>query len=771
MTEISELFKSENLTHITNYSGEYIPGNDYQQFDFIYYTGDGRFYYAKQDVIDGAGVFIQDNNRLSLIPNGPATSEGGSYYILDTFSATDQVESELKIGHVLNIQGSTGENDGLYKIIDIQKDIQSLDGDTSINGDLINVISAGGEMNNPEPAGPNVLTISAVNAVPSENSSFWTSDDFFFDADYGSSVNFRANNYRYEYGNGYYILQPKNINNLVFEADLQFKNRTNREANAIVHFLENHQGQHEQDKPSPNLKYSQGISGFRWDGNATFHPYDNTEVQGKKFYCSEWNHSLNFENSNDIKVKLRNLDASILNKSVGLFVADIPNYSETEYYEKNDIVLNTANQKYYYCKSDQTLAGQTITLEQENWSREFGYHKDVNTDFWSRDFFWKPSISLSVAQKPKMNEIGLGAGYTQIYRDGINNNLLSLDLQFNNRTDSEARAILHFLEQHYGAIPFQFNPPAPYESTKTFVCQEWNHVYNYKNNHSIRAKFEQYAINMSAQEVDALVTPVMPTVGELICKSPVVFSTKNIAEKITLNDKIKKRLYIENIGGSDVEVSEMKFSNNYVIFKILSQLDENDCPLIIEESLTGEDYIFQLPNDASLPFDLSNKYVKMGKSYSDGVLGGDFFTVLNKTLNGSFANLYNGYVDSYFQDNKGVITSIARTQSGESNTSINSDIYLIENFIQNKKTNIVPAGKKAYVNLVFTGQNPDILTILNFVDDSTGANESIIFVAEDGQQDEASLIDSDQEYSSFLYISNDSAYENLRSLVTIYISS
>ena len=61
-------------------------------------------------------------------------------------------------------------------------------------------------------------------------------------------------------------------------------------------------------------------------------------------------------------------------------------------------------------------------------------------------FFWKPSISLSVAQKPKMNEIGLGAGYTQIYRDGINNNLLSLDLQFNNRTDSEARAILHFLE-------------------------------------------------------------------------------------------------------------------------------------------------------------------------------------------------------------------------------------------------------------------------------------------------------------------------------------
>ena len=771
MTEITELFKSEDLTHITNYSGEYIPGNDYQQFDFIYYTGDGRFYYAKQDVVDGAGVFIQDNNRLSLIPNGPATSEGESYYILDTFGATDQVGSELKIGHVLNVQGSTGENDGLYKIIDIQKDVQSLDGDTSINGDLINVISAGGEMNNPEPAGPNILTISAVNAVPSENSSFWTSDDFFFDADYGSSVNFRANNYRYEYGNGYYILQPKNINNLVFEADLQFKNRTNREANAIVHFLENHQGQHEQDKPSPNLKYSQGISGFRWDGNATFHPYDNTEVQGKKFYCSEWNHSLNFENSNDIKVKLRNLDTSILNKSVGLFVADIPNYSDTEYYEKNDIVLNTANQKYYYCKSDQTLAGQTISLEQENWSREFGYHKDVSTNFWSRDFFWKPSISLSVAQKPKMNEIGLGAGYTQIYRDGINNNLLSLDLQFNNRTDSEARAILHFLEQHYGAIPFQFNPPAPYESTKTFVCQEWNHVYNYKNNHSIRAKFEQYAINMSAQEVDALVTPIMPTAGELICKSPVVFSTKNIAEKITLNDKVKRRLYIENIGDTDANVSKMIFFNDNVKFSILSQANDNDCPLIVEDDLFNDDYVFQLPPGTYLPFGLNNKFVKMSKSYTEGVVGGDVFTVGTVTQNGFVPNSYNGFADSYFQNNKGTITSIARTQSGESGVSVDSNVFLVEGFITNNKTNIVQAGKRVYCYVVFEGENPDRFTGLNSVDDESGSFDDIVFVDEEGNQDEASLIESDQAYGSLLAISSDSVYEIVESIVTIYISS
>ena len=47
----------------------------------------------------------------------------------------------------------------------------------------------------------------------------------------------------------------------------------------------------------------------------SFHPYDNTEVQSKKFVCSDFSHSLNFENSNDITVKLRNLESSILQKN------------------------------------------------------------------------------------------------------------------------------------------------------------------------------------------------------------------------------------------------------------------------------------------------------------------------------------------------------------------------------------------------------------------------------------------------------------------------
>ena len=98
---------------MSNYSGDYQTGVDYKKFDFVYYTGDGLFYYARQDAVDGAGIFIQDNNRLSLIPDGPMTSDGQSHYILDTFNLLDAPGAEIKVGHLLNIDGSTGNNDGI----------------------------------------------------------------------------------------------------------------------------------------------------------------------------------------------------------------------------------------------------------------------------------------------------------------------------------------------------------------------------------------------------------------------------------------------------------------------------------------------------------------------------------------------------------------------------------------------------------------------------------------------------------------------------------
>ena len=93
-----------------------------------------------------------------------------------------------------------------------------------------------------EKKGNHNITLSALTFSPSQNPDKWTKDKFFFDADYGSSVDFTTLNIKSEFGNGYYEIRPRGINSIRFEANLEFKNRTNKEANAIIHFLENHQG-------------------------------------------------------------------------------------------------------------------------------------------------------------------------------------------------------------------------------------------------------------------------------------------------------------------------------------------------------------------------------------------------------------------------------------------------------------------------------------------------------------------------------------------------
>ena len=489
MPGVKSVFDSEQLSHVSSYSGVFQSGQSYQKFDFAYNKGDGLFYYAKENMSFGGGATIEESNRISLVPDGPLSSDGETYYILDTFNDPSSIGASFEDGQIVSLNGASDINsNGLYRIVEIQKNLTSLNNDPSLTGAAINVVGIeGSRITSLEIAGPNPITLSEVNIAPEESDALWTADNFFFDADYGSSVKFSCSNHKFEYGNGYYINQAKNINPISFEVDLSFKNRSNRESNAIIHFLENHQGQREKDYSSPNLTYSQGIAGFSWDGSSTFHPYDSLDNQTKSFYCNEFSHSLNFENNNDINVKLRNFTTSILNKSEGLFTSKADTYSSLDSYEENDVVFNLSNQRYYYCKKENV----NVPPVQENldWSRADGLFTDINLDYWSREFFWKPSIGLSVSQQPRVLKLGLGGGYTQVYKDGINESLLSFDVKFDNRSDDEVYAILHFLEQHYGCIPFMFSPPAPYETPQNFVCQEWTHTYNFKNNHSITARF------------------------------------------------------------------------------------------------------------------------------------------------------------------------------------------------------------------------------------------------------------------------------------------
>ena len=87
---------------------------------------------------------------------------------------------------------------------------------------------------------------------------------------------------------------------------------------------------------------------------------------------------------------------------------------------------------------------------------------DVN-DNWTKDFFfWKPSLGLQIQKRPRTLKSNIKDKFTIRGDDGLNEDLLNLDMSFNNRSDKEAAAILHFLEQRRGYRSFKLLPPEPY---------------------------------------------------------------------------------------------------------------------------------------------------------------------------------------------------------------------------------------------------------------------------------------------------------------------
>tara|TARA_B100001094_G_scaffold253969_1_gene252549 strand:- start:17882 stop:20329 length:2448 start_codon:yes stop_codon:yes gene_type:complete len=798
---IDNLLKQDVLlgrqSHVRNYSGIFNPELSYKKFDFVYNTGDGLYYYAKEDMALGAGVSVSAANRYHLCP----TRQGG-FFIVDSLNRPDDIGATFEKGNIIDLDGSS-DSDGRYSIFRVSKDIVHTSPiidfkgqqPIEITGAYITVapVSDQYSFDSFEAKSSNTITITTLDADPSVNNDLWVRDRFFFDPDYGSTVNFKSSNKEVEMGNGYKIVTPSSVNSLLMSVDMKFKNRSNRESNAIIHFVENHLGQLEKDKTSPNLAYTQGISGFHWDGESSFHPYDTVENQSKTFYCTEFSHNLAFENSNNIDLTLRNLDSSLLRKTVqgGWMVGGGEEYDSSTTYEKNDFALYTGNMQYYYWEGDSP--GNTAPAGQNSsWTREGGQYYDVkgidyaryvddhpdlaehfavnstlngvsypakqnwgeahylaygqyetrqvHSSSWTRDFFWKPSLGLTVSQKPRMKIAGLKNGYSQIYNDGINESLLELNLNFKNRSDHEARAILHFLEQKLGYLPFGFIPPAPYNRFQNFICEAWSHTYNYKNNHDISAKFSQFPFNLKAEKYDGLITPAEMSEGELVFESPLVFATDSNVDRVKPGQKLKARLKLRNIGDLPVTINSATLSNAGLAQIIGADSSNNGIPVVLD-SLEREGYIFT--GDSFVRG--GNVAMKLSKSYSKGTKdGGQIFTVGTIDGNGNFQpTLEDGIVVSLFQNNLGEIKD--KINHGDPGNYVPAAGYVVKEFFKQNAVTEIPGGESGYIDIVFTAPSASDLNSDLGVD--TEVDEDIVLLGA-GSYIEINLeIDSTTAYS------------------------
>jgi len=180
-------------------------------------------------------------------------------------------------------------------------------------------------------------------------------------------------------------------------------------------------------------------------------------------------------------------DSGSINDSMILWA----NRSLSYNFLKNDIIKY--KNVFWYCIKDHFKSAQSepgTDFGNEYWG---GIIK-LSNNLPVAKFLWIPSYTSTVQHKPSVTTIRFGNGYEQRISKSINPDLKTLQLNFDQRTSREARAIIHFLKERSGTQAFAYNPGDIYaeQSYRTkYVCREWETSFTFKENYSVRAKFEE----------------------------------------------------------------------------------------------------------------------------------------------------------------------------------------------------------------------------------------------------------------------------------------
>ena len=152
-------------------------------------------------------------------------------------------------------------------------------------------------------------------------------------------------------------------------------------------------------------------------------------------------------------------------------------------------ITSGQNDRYYYSLIDNNTNNNPISNLQSIWD---GYI--LQNSSYVPYFFWKPSYSSTVDFAPRITRIKFGNGYEQRIPDGFNTNLININLTFDQRTEKEAISILHFLTIMNGQTAFIYNVPEVLSKNSfntKFICPNWNTTYNFYQNYTISATFEE----------------------------------------------------------------------------------------------------------------------------------------------------------------------------------------------------------------------------------------------------------------------------------------
>lgn len=101
-----------------------------------------------------------------------------------------------------------------------------------------------------------------------------------------------------------------------------------------------------------------------------------------------------------------------------------------------------------------------------------------------------PDYGASKKAKPNVRVAEFGSGYSQRSTLGINQDKKVWDLNWDNRTVTDANSIEDFLEARGGVESFDWIPPDDTVSYK-WICKSWTKTMPFCNLFNINATFEE----------------------------------------------------------------------------------------------------------------------------------------------------------------------------------------------------------------------------------------------------------------------------------------
>jgi len=354
---------------------------------------------------------------------------------------------------------------------------------------------------------------------------------------FGCTASFAVQPHVIKYGDNHSQISLKSINSLSMSLNLKFNELTDYESSDLISFLQSQFYYELQNYSNDGSFNNKRLTPFDYQ---PFFPY-----KKNKFNCISFTHAKPYCNINNVSATLTSIAPSILHSvesgpdhnpnidavinaslgntssvngqdvflSSGSTIYQSGNYSNATLSSSFNVSNGSsatleATNNFTFNDADischNTAARHSIYINNPNDCSYYPYapiHEDGNLE--SRMFDFRPSESMLLQHSPKYMQSNADSIYKKLNKYGFNPNLTNLRLNFNGRSDLEAKRILLFLESHLGYKKFGFHLSREYvgsmsdlshttphrKSMSFFYCPEWTHTFVYKNNHSISASF------------------------------------------------------------------------------------------------------------------------------------------------------------------------------------------------------------------------------------------------------------------------------------------